>query len=124
MARASTTSSSSTTISNAPATICGPLLWLAAAAGEITMSGYERFYKLLEETSLMPVFTEAPDSKFAFVVVAGKRARQLMSGASPLLANPKSHKSTRIAMEELNAGQLEYQTPDPDAEKDGKRRKE
>ena len=52
---------------------------------------------------------QAPDSKFAFVVVAGKRARQLMSGASPLVANPRSHKSTRVAMEELNAGQLEYQ---------------
>jgi DNA-directed RNA polymerase omega subunit len=60
----------------------------------------------------MPVFTQAPESKFAFVVVAGKRARQLMSGASPLLANPRSHKATRIAMEELYAGQLEYKTPD------------
>ena len=29
----------------------------------------------------MPVFNQAPESKFAFVVVAGKRARQLMSGA-------------------------------------------
>ena len=74
----------------------------------------------------MPVFTEAPDSKFAFVVIAGKRARQLMSGASPLLANPRSHKPTRIAMEELNAGQLEYQTPEAPGEdtKDAKRRKE
>lgn len=74
----------------------------------------------------MPVSTEAPDSKFAFVVIAGKRTRQLMSGASPLLANPRSHKATRIAMEELNAGQLEYKTPDLPAEesKDGKRRKE
>jgi DNA-directed RNA polymerase omega subunit len=72
----------------------------------------------------MAVLSQAPDSMFAFVVVAGKRARQLMSGAVPLLANPRSHKATRIAMEELSAGQLEYQTPDPDAEKDGKRRKE
>ena len=72
----------------------------------------------------MAVLSQAPDSMFAFVVVAGKRARQLMSGAVPLLANPRSHKATRIAMEELSAGQLDYQTPDPDAEKDGKRRKE
>ena len=72
----------------------------------------------------MAVLNQAPDSQFAFVVVAGKRARQLMSGAVPLLANPRSHKATRIAMEELSAGQLEYQTPDPDAEEDGKRRKE
>jgi DNA-directed RNA polymerase omega subunit len=73
----------------------------------------------------MPVLNQAPDSQFAFVVVAGKRARQLISGASPLLANPRSHKPTRVAMEELSAGQLEYRTPDVDgAEKDGKRRKE
>jgi DNA-directed RNA polymerase omega subunit len=72
----------------------------------------------------MAVLNQAPDSMFAFVVVAGKRARQLMTGAVPLLANPRSHKATRVAMEELSAGQLEYQTPDLDAEKDGKRRKE
>ena len=73
----------------------------------------------------MPVYTQAPDSQFAYVVVAGKRARQLMSGASPLIANPRSHKPTRVAMEELNAAQLEYQMPDPpdDADKD-KRRKD
>jgi hypothetical protein len=48
-----------------------------------------------------------------------------MSGASPLIANPRSHKPTRVAMEELNAAQLEYQMPDPpdDADKD-KRRKD
>ena len=72
----------------------------------------------------MAVLNQAPDSMFAFVVVAGKRARQLMTGAVPLLANPRSHKATRVAMEELSAGQLEYRTPDLDAEKDGKRRKE
>jgi DNA-directed RNA polymerase omega subunit len=60
----------------------------------------------------MTVSTKPPDSQFAYVVVAGRRARQLMIGASPLLANPRSHKPTRIAMEELNAGQLEYDLPD------------
>ena len=60
----------------------------------------------------MTVSTQPPDSKFAYVVVAGRRARQLMLGASPLIANPRSHKATRIAMEELNAGQLEYDLPD------------
>jgi len=75
----------------------------------------------------MPVFNQAPQSQFAYVSVAGKRARQLMSGAMPLLANPRSHKPTRVAMEELNAGQLEYRTPElpEDApDKDAKRRKE
>jgi DNA-directed RNA polymerase omega subunit len=72
----------------------------------------------------MAVLNQAPDSMFAFVVVAGKRARQLMSGASPLVANPRSHKPTRVAMEELNAGQLEYKTPDLDAADKDKRRKD
>jgi DNA-directed RNA polymerase omega subunit len=73
----------------------------------------------------MPVFNQAPESHFAYVVVAGKRARQLMTGASPLLANPRGHKPTRVAMEELSAGQLEYRTPEEGgADKDGKRRKE
>ena len=74
----------------------------------------------------MAVFNQAPESMFAYVVVAGKRARQLMSGASALIANPRSLKPTRIAMEELNAGQLEYATPEipDDSDKDGKRRKD
>ena len=75
----------------------------------------------------MTISNQPPESQFAYVVVAGRRARQLMLGASPLLANPRSHKHTRVAMEELNAGQLEYDLPDipvAGAEKDGKRRKE
>ena len=75
----------------------------------------------------MTAESQAPDSKFAFVVVAARRARQLMLGASPLLANPRSQKSTRVAVEELRAGVLEYQWPEIPGEtgdKDGKRRKE
>jgi DNA-directed RNA polymerase subunit omega len=70
---------------------------------------------------------QAPDSKFAFVVIAARRARQLMSGASPLVANPRSHKPTRVAVEELRAGALEYQLPEIPGgsdDKEGKRRKE
>jgi DNA-directed RNA polymerase subunit omega len=76
----------------------------------------------------MTAETQAPDSKFAFVVVAARRARQLMLGASPLVASPRSHKSTRVAVEELDAGVLEYQLPEiPGGDKDekeGKRRKD
>jgi len=48
-----------------------------------------------------------------------------MSGAMPLVANPRSHKPTRVAVEELNAGVLEYQLPIIPGEtedKEGKRR--
>jgi DNA-directed RNA polymerase subunit omega len=75
----------------------------------------------------MTIESQAPDSKFAFVVVAARRARQLMSGASPLVANPRSHKPTRVAVEELHAGVLEFQAPPTPAEileKEAKRRKE
>jgi DNA-directed RNA polymerase subunit omega len=76
----------------------------------------------------MTVESQAPDSKFAFVVIAARRARQLMSGATPLVANPRSHKPTRVAVEELTAGVLEYQLPiipgETDAAKEEKRRKE
>ena len=75
----------------------------------------------------MTVENQAPESKFAFVVVAARRARQLMSGAAPLVANPRSHKPTRVAVEELNAGVLEYQhpiIPGVSADKEGKQRKE
>ncbi len=74
----------------------------------------------------MAVLTEAPESKFAYVVVVARRARQLMSGARPLVDNPRSRKNTRIAEEELQQGVLEYQLPEvPEGaeNKDGKRRK-
>ncbi len=74
----------------------------------------------------MTVQNEAPESKFAYVVVAARRARQLMAGAPPLVDRPRSHKPTRVAIEELNHGVLEYQLPevaDGAEEKEGKRRK-
>ena len=73
----------------------------------------------------MTVLREPPESKFIYVIVAARRARQLMAGAPPLLDNPHSRKSTRIAQEELERGALEYEIPErPDAEdKEGKRRK-
>ena len=59
----------------------------------------------------MTAQNRAPESRFAFVVVAARRARQLMLGASPLVANPHSIKSTRVAMEELNHSVLEFDIP-------------
>lgn len=74
----------------------------------------------------MTVLNEPPESKFAYVVVASRRARQLMAGAQPLFDHPRSHKPTRVAMEELNKALLEYQLPERPAgeeDKEGKRRK-
>ena len=74
----------------------------------------------------MSVFKEPPESKFAYVIVAARRARQLMAGAPPLIENPRSRKATRVAQEELDKAVLEYQMAeikDSDDEKEGKRRK-
>lgn len=69
--------------------------------------------------------TERPESQFAYVVIASRRARQLQGGARPLLDHPRSRKSTRIAMEELDKGLLHYQMPEvPDpSSRDGKRKR-
>ena len=90
-------------LERAVATKFAQLLWQRGAGAATTTSGSAKFENPLEVARRMPVFNQAPESQFAYVVVAGKRARQLMSGAMPLVANPRSHKSTRIAMEELNA---------------------
>ncbi len=42
------------------------------------------------------------DSKFRFILVAAKRARQLQAGAKPLVQSP-SKKVTRIAMQEVSS---------------------
>jgi DNA-directed RNA polymerase omega subunit len=54
---------------------------------------------------------DPPESKFAYVVVAARRARQLMMGAAPLVASPHSPKPTRIAMEELQNSVLDFDIP-------------
>lgn len=74
----------------------------------------------------MPVLREPPESQFVYVIVASRRARQLMAGAHPLIDNPKSRKATRVAQEELERGALEYEMSEADKgtdEKEGKRRK-
>ncbi len=74
----------------------------------------------------MAVYKQAPESQFAYVVVVARRARQLMIGGRPLLDNPRSRKTSRIAEEELQRGLLEYEMPELFGEpedKDGKRRK-
>lgn len=69
---------------------------------------------------------QAPESKFAFVVIAARRARQLQSGARPLVELPRARKPTRVAMEELTKGVLEFELPESLAspeEREEKRRK-
>jgi DNA-directed RNA polymerase omega subunit len=74
----------------------------------------------------MNVQTKAPQSQFAYVVLAARRARQLMAGAPPLLENPRTQKPTRIACEEMEHGLIEYDFTEPssiDEDKDGNKRR-
>ncbi len=73
----------------------------------------------------MAVSKQPPDSKFAYVVVVSRRARQLMIGGRPMVDNSRARKTSRIAEEELQQGLLEYSTPDisEEAEKEARRRK-
>ncbi len=74
----------------------------------------------------MNVLTKAPESQFAYVVLAARRARQIMAGAPPLLENPRTQKPTRIACEELEHSMLEYDFTEPDSideDKDGNKRR-
>lgn len=73
----------------------------------------------------MAVSNEPPDSKFAYVVLVARRARQLMAGGRPMVDNPKNHKYTRVAEEEMQRKLLEFELPEAmDAGEDGKRKKD
>jgi DNA-directed RNA polymerase omega subunit len=75
---------------------------------------------------MMTVLTKAPESQFAYVVLAARRARQIMAGAPPLVENPRTLKATRIACEELENGLIEYDFVEPpsiDEDKDGNKRR-
>ena len=74
----------------------------------------------------MTVQTKPPRSQFAYVVLAARRARQLMAGAPPLVENPRTTKYTRIAYEEVDQGLVDYdfeESPQGEDEKEGGKRK-
>jgi len=62
------------------------------------------------------------ESKFAFVMAAARRARQLQGGAKPLLQS-SSRKLTRVAMEELLSEAVKFELPKREGEEAGKGKK-
>ena len=61
---------------------------------------------------------ENMDSKFRYVLVAARRAEQLVRGAQPKVDNP-SRKPTRVAMAEIKSDLIEWgygQPPAPETE--------
>lgn len=61
--------------------------------------------------------TPAGESKYRTVHVAARRARQLQSGANPLIAS-RSTKACRVAQDELRAGMVDYVVPAAPVQKD------
>ncbi len=55
------------------------------------------------------------DSKYRYILVAARRARQLQNGAQPVV-EPHSQKACRIAEEEINAGKVKWVVPPPNTE--------
>jgi len=52
------------------------------------------------------------DSKYRKILIAAKRSKQLQRGARPRVNLPDS-KSTRIALEELNQGLIDFEITEP-----------
>jgi DNA-directed RNA polymerase subunit omega len=49
------------------------------------------------------------DSKYRLIIVAAKRSKQLQRGARPRIdIDPQKHKPTRIALEEVTRGKVDF----------------
>ncbi len=54
------------------------------------------------------------DSRYTLVMLASKRARQIIEGESPLIETD-SKKPVSIAIEEILAGKITYENPSTDS---------
>jgi DNA-directed RNA polymerase subunit omega len=53
---------------------------------------------------------EGFDSNYRYILVAARRARQLQSGAKPMVETA-SRKPCRVAMDEIDAGKVKWVVP-------------
>ena len=68
-----------------------------------------------EETEEIIDATEAPeiDSKYRLIILAAKRSKQLQRGARPRIdIDTLKHKNTRIALEEVMSGRVNFSKTD------------
>src|SRR5258706_10883285 len=80
---------------------CRPYSPRCAAPVPDGVGASKNFWHRLEGKTEMNVLTKAPESQFAYVVLAARRARQIMAGAPPMLEKTRTLKPTRPACEEL-----------------------
>ena len=74
---------------------------------------------LIEETDATAEETPAPeiDSKYRLIILAAKRSKQLQRGARPRIdIDALKHKNTRIALEEVMQGRVNFSKTDDGAE--------
>jgi DNA-directed RNA polymerase omega subunit len=58
------------------------------------------------------------DSKYRLIIVAAKRSKQIQRGARPRIdIDPQKHKATRIALEEVLHGKVDYSIVDEERKK-------
>ena len=62
------------------------------------------------------------DSKFRYILVAAKRARQLQAGARPLVQTA-SKKTTKVAQQEVLAGLVPIELLELETEPNGRKKK-
>lgn len=70
---------------------------------------------LIEETDATADETPAPeiDSKYRLIILAAKRSKQLQRGARPRIdIDALKHKNTRIALEEVMQGRVNFSKTD------------
>ncbi len=70
-----------------------------------------------EETEEIADATQAPeiDSKYRLIILAAKRSKQLQRGARPRIdIDTLKHKNTRIALEEVMRGRVNFKVTDED----------
>jgi DNA-directed RNA polymerase subunit omega len=68
-----------------------------------------------EESEEIVEATEAPeiDSKYRLIILAAKRSKQLQRGARPRIdIDTVKHKNTRIALEEVMRGRVNFSKTD------------
>jgi DNA-directed RNA polymerase subunit omega len=63
------------------------------------------------------------DSKFRYILVAAKRARQLQAGARPLIQST-AKRLTRVAQQEVAAGLVPFELLAPTTGEDEKNKKQ
>lgn len=76
------------------------------------MAPKEEIEKAIEETQAPEI-----DSKYRLIILAAKRSKQLQRGARPRIdIDTVKHKNTRIALEEVMRGRVNFTLTDKEGE--------